>query len=110
MLMFRSLSIQKKSEKKAKIEALKLDEASEKGLAIWLLRLHDVLQVYMDDLMPHTLTEYLYHLACQFNLFFRDCPVIGSSQEEGRLCLCELSSKTLKLGLNLLGLKTLDRM
>ncbi len=62
------------------------------------------------DLLPNRLTDYLYELAEKFNAFFRDCRVEGSAEEGSRLVLCELTSRVLKQGLNLLGLETVERM
>ena len=60
--------------------------------------------------MAHHLTEYLYHLAENFNVFFRDCPVNDSGNICSRLLLCDLAGKYIEKGLYLLGIKTIDRM
>ena len=52
----------------------------------------------------------LYHLAEKFNAFFRDCRVEGSAEERPRLILCELTARVLSQGLEILGLKTVDRL
>ena len=64
----------------------------------------------MDDLMPHYLTDYLYATSQKFNVFFRDCRVAGSDQEQSRWALCELTGRVIRAGLSLLGIKTLSRM
>ena len=75
-----------------------------------MLKLGEVLYKMEKDLLPHYLTEYLYHLAEKFNGFFRDCPVNDSVNNHSRLLLCELVSRHLEKGLYLLGIKTIDRM
>jgi arginyl-tRNA synthetase len=89
---------------------LLLEHPSEIALALHLCQLGETLDAMSRDLLPNRLTDYLYILAEQFNAFFRDCRVEGSSQENSRLLLCEATSRVLEKGLTLLGLKTLDRM
>ncbi|MCG8668468.1 MAG: arginine--tRNA ligase, partial [Pseudomonadales bacterium] len=70
----------------------------------------EILNVMSKDLCPNRLAEYLYTLAEKFNAFFRDCQVIGTPEEGPRLSLCELTAHILRQGLDLLGLKTLEKM
>lgn len=90
--------------------SIHLVHPSEIRLALHLLRFHETLLAYAQDLYPHQLTEYLYQLAGEFNLFFRDCRVEGSNEEESRLLLCELTANVFSRGLDLLGLKRVERM
>jgi arginyl-tRNA synthetase len=65
------------------------------------------------DLEPHLLCSYLYEVAGEFMRFYEQCPVLQASQEAtrlGRLRLCGLTARTLKLGLALLGIETIERM
>lgn len=87
-----------------------LDHPSEIALGLHLLRFAEVLDMVANDLLPNRLTDYLYGLAEKFNAFFRDCRVEGSAEEKSRLLLCELVGKTLKQGLELLGIKTVEKM
>ena len=61
-------------------------------------------------MLPNRLTDYLYTLAEKFHSFFHNCRVEGSEKEDCRLLLCELAGKTIKQGLNLLGIQVLERM
>jgi len=79
-------------------------------IALHLRRFGEVLDAVSRDLVPNRLCEYLYELAEKFHAFFRDCRVEGDPQEESRLMLCEATARILEKGLNLLGLKTLERM
>lgn len=87
-----------------------LEEPAEIALALHLLQFGETLEAMSKELLPNRLCEYLYDLTDKFNVFFRDCRVEGSAQEESRLLLCEATAQILKKGLELLGLKTLPRM
>lgn len=83
---------------------------AEIALGIHLLRFQETLDVVAKELLPNRLTDYLYTLAEKFHAFFRDCRVEGSPQQNERLLLCELVARTLKQGMEILGLKTIERM
>jgi arginyl-tRNA synthetase len=83
---------------------------SEISLGVHMLRFGEVLLNVANDLLPHRLADYLFELAEKFNVFFRDCRVEGSPEQNARLLLCELTARVLERGLQLLGLKTVDRM
>ena len=91
-------------------QTINLSHPSEISLGLALLRFPEVLEAFAKDLLPNRLCEYLYHLAEKFNAFFRDCRVEGDLAEGPRLLLCEACSKILYKGLEILGLKTMDRM
>jgi arginyl-tRNA synthetase len=83
---------------------------AEKNLAFCLAQFFDTLDSIGDNLLPNQLCEYLYEVAQHFNAFFRDCRVIGSEEQNQRLKLCELTAKILKQGLEILGVKAVERM
>lgn len=87
-----------------------LEHESEIALALHLCQFGETLDSVARDLLPNRLTDYLYTLAEKFNIFFRDCRVEGSPQEESRLLLCQAAGRILEKGLHILGLKTLERM
>ena len=87
-----------------------LNDPSEIALALHLRQFDETLLFISRDLLPNRLAEYLYHLAEKFHAFFRDCRVEGSEKESSRLLLCECASRVLRQGLEILGLKTLDKM
>lgn len=89
---------------------LELTHPSEIALGLHLTQFGDVLEQVSADLLPNRLTEYLYSLSNHFNAFFRDCRVEGTSQEKSRLLLAEAAAKTLKQGLFILGVETVERM
>ena len=87
-----------------------LKHPSEIDLGLHLLRFQESLLVMAEDLLPNRLTDYLYTLAEKFNAFFRDCRVEGTPEQNERLLLCEASARVLQQGLNILGLRTVNRM
>lgn len=89
---------------------LSIQHDSEIALALHLAQFNESLDSIADDLLPHRLCEYLYLLAEKYNAFFRDCRVIGSEEQDKRLQLCGLAERVLKQGMQLLGLKTVERM
>lgn len=89
---------------------ISLEHPSEIALGLHLRRFGETIEIMARDLLPNRLTDYLYELAEKFNAFFRDCRVEGSAEEGSRLVLCELTARTLKQGLEILGLETVDRM
>jgi arginyl-tRNA synthetase len=90
--------------------ALHLSHPTEIDLALHLARFAETIDYVARELYPHRLTDYLYHLAHCFNAFFRDCRVEGSDEQASRLVLCELSAQVFKTGMQLLGLRILERM
>jgi arginyl-tRNA synthetase len=89
-----------------------LKEESELILAKHLLQLSEILMELEKDLLPNRLCQYLFELSQKFNQFFENCPVLKSEEpvRTSRLILCDLTARTLKLGLSLLGIPVLERM
>ena len=89
-----------------------LEEAAELILVKHLLKLGEVIQEVERDLLPNRLCQYLFELSQKFNQFFENCPVLQAEepQRTSRLILADLSARTLKLGLSLLGIEVLERM
>lgn len=87
-------------------------ESAELELAKYLLQLTDVIADVERELLPNRLCEYLYELSKKFNRFYEACPVLKSAEpiKSSRLILSHLTARTLKQGLYLLGIGTLERM
>ena len=87
-------------------------EPSERTLAIKLLLFGEVLPQVLADFRPNLLATYLYELASTFHGFFEACPVLKSEGDlrASRLALCELTARTLRIGLDLLGIRCPERM
>ena len=81
-------------------------------LAKQLFRFGEVLHDVARDLRPHLLCAYLYQLATTFSGFYEHCPVLKSEEpiRASRLALCELTSRTLAKGLELLGIEHPEQM
>ena len=92
---------------------IELKEPVEKQLALQLFQLESVLHAVAERLEPHRLCNYLFEIATLFSSFYEACPVLKAHSETSRttrLLLCELTARTLKLGLNLLGIRVLEQM
>ncbi|NET87066.1 MAG: arginine--tRNA ligase [Kamptonema sp. SIO1D9] len=89
-----------------------LAEESELTLAKHILQLTEVLKEVEQDLLPNRLCQYLFELSQKYNQFYDRCPVLQADEPErtSRLILCNLTAKTIKLGLSLLGISVLERM
>ncbi|NEN96449.1 MAG: arginine--tRNA ligase [Moorea sp. SIO3I7] len=89
-----------------------LEEDAELVLGKKLLQLNQVLGEVEKELMPNRLCQYLFELSQKFNQFYDQCPVLKAEEPKrtSRLLLCDLTARTLKLGLSLLGIQVLERM
>jgi arginyl-tRNA synthetase len=89
-----------------------LTEEAEIHLARLLARFGEVLPLILDDFRPNLLANYVLELARAFHSFFEACPVLKSEEpvRSSRLALCDLTSRTLKQGLDLLGIDVPERM
>ena len=66
-----------------------------------------------EDYRPNHLTNYLFNLASRYSEFFEQCPVLKAQDDrlrDSRLMLCELTARTIRKGLNLLGIEVVERM
>ncbi|WP_370419859.1 arginine--tRNA ligase [Streptomyces sp. QH1-20] len=62
---------------------------------------------------PHKLAGYLYQLASLYTTFYAECPVLKADtpqQVENRLFLCDLTARTLRQGMSLLGIRTPEQL
>ncbi len=89
-----------------------LQAPEELSLAKHLIQFSDAVHPILEDYRPHLLTSYLYELAVRFSRFFEACPVLKAEEpiRAERLALCDITARTLKTGLNLLGIETLEKM
>lgn len=88
-------------------------EDREAQLAARLLQFEETLTVVAREGTPHVMCSYLYDLAGLFSGFYEHCPILSAESEEtrnSRLKLALLTAKTLKLGLDTLGIETVERM
>jgi arginyl-tRNA synthetase len=91
---------------------LQFSEPQEWALVRELLKFDAVIAEVEEELLPNRLCTYLFELSQVFNRFYDQVPVLKSdgAARQSRLALCRLTADTLKLGLGLLGIPTLERM
>jgi len=85
----------------------------ERALALQLLRLPEAVEGAAADYMPHLITAYLWDLAKCFSSFYDNCPVLKADSpelKESRLLLVDLVGRVIKQALDLLGIRTVERM
>lgn len=90
-----------------------LIEKDERTLALQLNRFPDVIAEVEATLLFHRLAQYLFDVSTAFSGFYNQCPVLGLEDESlsrSRLALCSLTARTLRTGLEILGIHSPDRM
>ena len=105
---------------KIDIEALRgsaapilLASPAERALALELIRFSEALDLALADYRPNQLTAYLFDLANRYSTFFEQCHVLRAETEElrlSRLLLCDLTARTIRTGLELLGIQVVEKM
>lgn len=96
----------------AEIDANVPLEPAERELALVLDGYGTVLDEVTEALEPHRLAGYLYELARAYTAFYDSCPVISAEEpiRSNRIALCQLTARTLELGLGQLGIAAPQRM
>ena len=91
---------------------LEFSEPQEWSLVRELLKFDAVIAEVEEELLPNRLCSYLFELSQVFNRFYDQVPVLKAEGQSlpSRLALCRLTADTLKAGLGLLGIATLERM
>ncbi len=92
--------------------AARPEAPAERALAVVLVRFEEVLDQVAAEGTPHLLCGYLYDLATKFTGFYEQCPILGADagERENRLRFAQHTARTMKTGLDLLGIETVDRM
>jgi arginyl-tRNA synthetase len=95
-----------------KIEKLILTDAAEINLAKKLCQFAEIVPQVVNDFRPNILANYLFELANNFHTFYEACPVLKSDEptRSSRLALCDLTSRVLQRGLDLLGIRVPEKM
>jgi arginyl-tRNA synthetase len=94
------------------VDTLVIAEPAERALALELLEFGSLVSEVSETLEFHKLANYLYSLASAFTSFYEKCPVLRSEGDvkQSRLVLCDITARTLELGLDLLGIEAPDQM
>ncbi|MBB3321041.1 MULTISPECIES: arginine--tRNA ligase [Atlantibacter] len=90
-----------------------ITEEREAALAARLLQFEETLTTVAREGTPHVMCAYLYDVAGLFSGFYEHCPILTAETEgvrQSRLKLALLTAKTLKIGLETLGIETVERM
>lgn len=93
-------------------DSIVIEHPAERTLVLKLLQFAEAIESATSDYFPHLLCNYLYDLAGAFTTFYESCPVLKSSEpiRSSRLQLCQLTARTLRTGLGLLGIGTVEQM
>jgi arginyl-tRNA synthetase len=93
--------------------AVSLGTAEERALTLQLLRFPEALDLAAAEYTPHVITGYLWDLAKSLSRFYEACPVLQADSESlkmSRLLLVDLSGRVIRRALDLLGIRTVERM
>lgn len=95
-------------------DSIQITTKEERILLIELIRFNEILETVQKEALPHLLCTYLYNVSSTYMSFYESCPIFNDNTPEdlkiSRLALCLLVSRTLKQGLELMGINTLNRM
>ncbi|KAI2651131.1 Arginine--tRNA ligase, cytoplasmic [Labeo rohita] len=104
--------------KAAETTEVLLDHEKEWKLGKCILRFPEILQKITDDLLLHTLCDYLYELATTFTEFYDSCYCVEKDRQTGevvkvnmwRMLLCEATAAVMAKGFDILGISPVERM
>lgn len=105
----RTQQLMKKSEIKS-YNKFKYIEQNEKELIGILEQFPTLLKQISENNKVHLLPQYLINLAKEFNSFYSNNKIIGSQNEEELLSLAKACGIVIRIGLNLLGVSSPERM
>lgn len=93
-------------------KSIRAEASEERALCLQLSQLPNIIEQVATSLEPHRLCTYLYDLASAYHRFYENCSVLKAEGEtkQSRLALSAVTARTLKLGLELLGINTVERM
>ncbi|MCE9564355.1 MAG: arginine--tRNA ligase [Planctomycetes bacterium] len=90
-----------------------LGHPAERALALQLLRFPEAVEAAAADYVPHLISAYLWDLAKCYSGFYENCKVLKAETpelKESRLLLVDLVGRVIKQALDLLGIRTVERM
>ncbi len=93
---------------------IEINTEEEKALALKLLQFSEMLEQVTREAYPHILCTYLYDVASLFMRFYEACPILKKDVDDAtrhsRLGIAQATAETLKTGLGLLGIETMEKM
>jgi arginyl-tRNA synthetase len=91
-----------------------ITDALEHRLSVMLLRFEEVLERAAEDASPNQITTYLYELVTLFMRFYEQNPILKEGVDEttkqSRLVLADMTARTIRQGLNILGIDVVDKL
>ncbi len=91
-----------------------IGDALEHRLSVMLLRFEEVLERAAEDAAPNQITTYLYELVTLFMRFYEQNPILKEGVDEktkqSRLALADMTARTIKQGLDILGIDVVDKL
>nr|XP_033783192.1 arginine--tRNA ligase, cytoplasmic isoform X2 [Geotrypetes seraphini] len=105
-------------QKAAQETEILLEHEKEWKLGKCILRFPEILQKILEDLLLHTLCDYLYELATTFTEFYDSCYCVEKDRQTGnivkvnmwRMLLCDATAAIMAKGFDILGIKPVQRM
>ena len=93
--------------------AVLLTDPAERAMALQLNRFAEAVREASRDHRPNVLTDYLFETAKAFSAFYEACPLLKAESEElktSRLILADATARVMHAGLELLGIRVVERM
>lgn len=91
---------------------IKIENKQERSLADHIATFPMVVLKAAESFKPNIIADYLFELSKKFNSFYNSCPILNQEDDilYSRGLIAKVAGETIKEGLSLLGIKTLDRM
>ena len=91
---------------------IKIEDKLERALADHITAFPMAVLKASETFKPNIIADYLFELSKKFNSFYNSCPILNQEDEilYSRALIAKMTGETIKDGLSLLGIKTLDRM
>jgi arginyl-tRNA synthetase len=109
-------SILRKAESEGKSitydKEIKIEDKLERALANHIAAFPISVLKASETFKPNIIADYLFELSKKFNSFYNSCPILNQEDEllYSRALIAKITGETIKDGLSLLGIKTLERM
>jgi len=91
-----------------------IGDVLEHRLCVMLLRFEEILERAAEDAAPNQITTYLYELVTLFMRFYEQNPILKEGVDEktkhSRLELADMTARTIRQGLKILGIQVVDRL
>jgi len=91
---------------------IKIEDKLERTLADHIAAFPMAVLKASETFKPNIIADYLFELSKKFNSFYNSCPILNQEDKilYSRALIAKITGETIKDGLSLLGIRTLDRM